>query len=404
MNIQFSPPEIVQSDIDAVVEVLKSGWITTGPRTKEFERQLSRFCGTSQTVCLHSATAALELTLRLLGIGPGDEVVTSAYTYTASASVIAHTGAKIVLADVDIGNYHLSPGRVQDAITDKTKAVIAVDIAGIPCGYRELYAALEDKKRLYRPENVIQSCFDRPVLIADAAHSLGALYMDGPVGSIADFTCFSFHAVKNLTTGEGGAVTWRPVRGMPDETIYRQFMLLSLHGQSKDALEKTAAGGWAYDISVAGYKCNMTDIQAALGLSQLKRYDLILAKRRRLIESYDEAFATLDAEPLRHYGRDYASSGHLYMIRLNGKDEEFRDKVICEMAESGVAANVHYKPLPMHSAYKKMGFVIGDFPNAYEMYKNEITLPLYSRMTEVESMFVSDTFFKILRARNTACM
>ncbi len=404
MNIPFSPPDITQADIDAVVDVLKSGWITTGPKTKEFERQLSRFCATNQTVCLNSATAALELTLRFLGIGPGDEVITSAYTYTATASVVQHVGAKTILVDTDKGSYHLSAQHVLDAITKRTKAVIAVDIAGVPCGYDGLFAALEQKKHLFRPRSVVQSCFERPVLIADAAHALGAAYKGKPVGSIADFTCFSFHAVKNLTTAEGGAVTWRTLPGVPDGFIYTQFMLLSLHGQNKDALEKSLAGHWVYDITLPGYKCNMTDMMAALGLSQLSRYPQTLLKRRRIIEAYNGAFGTLDVETLTHYGDEYASSGHLYMLRLPGKDEKCRDELIRELAERGVAANVHYKPLPMHSAYKNMGFDIADFPNAYAMYRNEVSLPVYSGMTDAENDFVIDTVFKILKTRDIACM
>lgn len=404
MNIPFSPPDITQNDIDAVVEVLKSGWITTGPKTKEFEKQLSEFCGTNKTVCLNSATAALELTLRFLGIGPGDEVITTAYTYTASASVIEHVGASIVLVDVDKGSYHISPQKVLNAITEKTKAVIAVDIAGVPCDYDSLFIALKQKKHLYHAKNVVQSCFDRPALIADAAHSLGAAYKNKPAGSIADFSCFSFHAVKNLTTAEGGAVTWRPVRGMTDEYIYTKFMLLALHGQNRDALEKSLAGHWVYDIDLLGYKCNMTDIMAALGLSQLSRYRQTLAKRRRIIETYDEAFQTLNVEPLKHFGNNYTSSGHLYLLRLIGKDEKYREGVIQEMAKNGIATNVHYKPLPMHSAYQKKGFDIKDFPNAFEMYKNEITLPVFSRITDLEINYVIDALFDVLNKKDIVGM
>lgn len=404
MKIEFSPPDITQSDIDAVVEVLKSGWITTGPRTKEFERQLSLFYGTGSTVCLNSATAALELTLRFLGIGPGDEVITTAYTYTATASVIEHVGAKIVLVDVDPGSYHISSGNVLKAVTNKTKAVIAVDIAGVPCDYKSLFSALEQKKNLFCAGNMVQSCFDRPVLIADAAHSLGAIYRGRPVGNVADFTCFSFHAVKNLTTAEGGAVTWRPLRGLPDEAVYKQYMLLSLHGQNKDALEKSLAGHWVYDITLAGYKCNMTDIMAALGLSQLARYTKTLLKRRRIIDQYDEAFKTLEVNSLQHYGKGFASSGHLYMMRLNGKDEAFRNRIIGEMSNNGIATNVHFRPLPMHSAYRKMGFDIKDFPNAYDMYKNEITLPVFTKMTEKENAFIIDVFIELMANKNIACI
>jgi len=404
MRIPFSPPDITQDDIDAVAEVMRSGWITTGPKTKEFERRIALFCGTDRTVCLGSATAALELTLRFLGIGQGDEVVTSAYTYSASASVIAHTGAAVVLADVDPGSYHISPARVLDAVTHRTKAVIAVDIAGVPCDYDALYAALVQKKHLYRPKTLLQSCFERPVLIADAAHSLGAAYKNRPVGSIADFTCFSFHAVKNLTTAEGGAVTWRPVKGIADADVYKNFMLLALHGQDKDALAKQAAENWGYDIRLLGYKCNMTDMAAALGVSQLSRYPKTLIKRRGLIEEYDRAFCALDIECLRHFTDEYSSSGHLYPVRLLGRDEAFRDGVIRRMAQRGVATNVHYKPLPMHSAYQRMGFDIRDFPNAYGMYRNEITLPLYSAMTGDEIGLTIGAFVRELAARSAACM
>lgn len=404
MNIPFSPPEITQDDIDAVVEVLKSGWITTGPKTKEFEERLSQFCNTGKTVCLNSATAALELTLRFLGIGQGDEVITSVYTYTASASVIAHVGATMVLVDVDEGNYHISPEKVMEAVTSRTKAVIAVDIAGVPCDYDRLFIALQQKNHLYQSGNVIQSCFNRPVLIADAAHSLGAVYKDKKVGSIADFTCFSFHAVKNLTTAEGGAVTWRPVRSLTDEYIYTKFMLFALHGQNRDALERTLAGYWVYDIFLMGYKCNMTDITAALGLSQLSRYRQTLLKRKKIIEQYNKAFASLDIKVLQHYTSQYTSSGHLYPVRLTGKDEAFRDAVMNRMAQNGISANVHYKPLPMHSAYKNMGFNINDFPNAYDIFKNEITLPLYSKMTEIENEFVIDVFTRILNEVTAAYM
>jgi dTDP-4-amino-4,6-dideoxygalactose transaminase len=394
--IPFVLPEITKNDINAVVDVLKSGWITTGQITKKFEEHLSRFCKTNKTVCVNSATAAMELTLRFLGIGPGDEVITSAYTYTASASVIEHVGAKIVLVDVDKGSYHISAENILNAVTDRTKAVIAVDIAGVPCCYDRLFSVLEQKKHLYRPAKGVQSLFDRPVLIADAAHAFGSLYKDQQVGNIADFTCFSFHAVKNLTTGEGGAITWRPVPGMPDDCIYKQFMLLSMHGQNKDALEKTLNGCWEYDINLMGYKCNMPDIMAALGLSQLWRYSEMLFKRHWIIDKYDQAFQDLNIEILRHKTKDYVSNGHLYMARLTGADYKFRNYVIGKMLENSIMTNVHYKPLPMHSAYKKAGFDIGDFPNAYEMYKNEISLPLYTLLTDEEAEYVADSLKGIL--------
>lgn len=381
-KVPFSPPDITQKEIDAVTEVLKSGWITTGPKTKEFENKISGYCGTNKTACLSSATAALELTLRLLGIGEGDEVITSAYTYTASASVIAHAGAKIILVDTGKNSFHLDYEALADAVTEKTKAIIPVDIAGVMCDYDRIFEIVQAKKHLFRAGNALQERIGRIAVVADAAHSFGAKYKGRISGSVADFTCFSFHAVKNLTTGEGGAVTWRQGDGIDDAEIYKQYMLLSLHGQSKDALEKTSAGSWEYDIVYPAYKCNMTDICAAIGLAQLERYGGLLERRKEIIKVYDEAFEGTNVVPLKHFSDDCQSSGHLYLTTLRGKNETERNEIICKMAEAGVATNVHYKPLPMHTAYKKLGFDIGKFPNAYGMYRNELTLPLHTLLND----------------------
>lgn len=388
MQIPFSPPDITQLEIDEVVDTLKSGWITTGPKTKLFEKQIAEYCNTSKAVCLNSATAAMEMTLRLLGIGPGDEVITSAYTYSASASVIYHVGAKIVLVDTAKDSFHIDYEKLEQAITEKTKAIIAVDIAGVMCDYDKIFKIVEDKKYLFKPTNKLQEAIGRIIVIADAAHSFGAIYKGRKSGEVADFTSFSFHAVKNLTTAEGGAVTWRDIEGIDNEYIYKQLMLLSLHGQSKDALAKTKPGAWEYDILYPAYKCNMTDIMASLGLAQLKRYSKILERRREIIEMYDKALLNDKITALRHYGDDFSSSGHLYLARLIGKDEDYRNWVIEKMAEKGIATNVHYKPLPMLTAYKNLGFDIKDYPNAYEMYRNEITLPLNTLLTNEQIEYV----------------
>lgn len=385
MDIPFSPPDIRQEDIDEVVEVLKSGWITTGPRTKKFEEKLSEYCHTNKTACLSSATTALELTLRILGIGPGDEVIVPAYTYTASASVVEHIGAKLVLVDSAPNTFHVDPKQIEKAITKRTKAIIPVDIGGVMCDYDEIFEAVEAKRTLFRPgKNDIQNAIGRVAVIADGAHSLGAQYKGKMSGTVADFTTFSFHAVKNLTTAEGGAVTWKALKGIDDETIYHQFMLWSLHGQSKDALAKSQKGAWEYDIVYPGYKCNMTDLQAALGLKQLERYDEIVARRKEIIKMYDEAFVDLPVEVMLHDTNNKVSSGHLYLVRLKGKNCEYRNALITALAEKGIATNVHYKPLPMHSAYKSMGFDMKQYPWAYCMYKNEITLPLHTCLSNEE--------------------
>ncbi|OGO76580.1 MAG: capsular biosynthesis protein [Clostridiales bacterium GWB2_37_7] len=396
MKIPFSPPDISEAEINEVVDTLKSGWITTGPKTKLFEKKIADYINTSKAVCFNSATAAMEMTLRLLGIGAGDEVITSAYTYSASASVIHHVGAKIVLVDTAKDSFHLDYNQVEQAITEKTKAIIPVDIAGVMCDYDRVFEVVNKKRSLFSPINEIQKSFGRVIVLADAAHSFGAKYKGNWSGEVADFTCFSFHAVKNLTTAEGGAVTWRDVPGFDYEEIYKQFMLLSLHGQSKDALAKTKLGAWEYDIIYPAYKCNMTDLMASLGLVQLQRYPEILKRRKQIIEMYDIALEKSGAFSLKHYGEDYASSGHLYLVRLSDKDEAFRNNVIEKMAEKGIATNVHYKPLPMHTAYKNLGFDIKDYPNAFEMYKNEITLPLHTLLTDEQVEYVTSSLKEIL--------
>jgi len=391
MIIPFSPPDISEAEIKEVIDTLRSGWITTGPKTKLLERRIAEYVGTQRAVCLNSATAAMELTLRLLGIGPGDEVITSAYTYSASASVIHHVGAKIVLLDTVKDSYEMDYNQLHEAITERTKAVIPVDIAGVLCDYDRILKIVESKQVLFSPSNSLQEAIGRVVVLADAAHSFGAKYKGKNSGQVADFTSFSFHAVKNLTTAEGGAVTWREIPGISNDDLYKEFMLLALHGQSKDALAKTKPGAWEYDIVYPGYKCNMTDIMAALGLAQLDRYQTLLERRRELIELYDSCLAAMDSvDILRHYGQGFASSGHLYMVQLKGKGEVFRNRVIELMAERGVATNVHYKPLPMHTAYKTLGFDIKHYPNSLAMYANEITLPLHSLLTPAEVEYVCE--------------
>ena len=397
MKIQFSPPDITQEEIDEVVDTLKLGWITTGPKTKLFEKQLAEYCNTPKAVCLNSATSAMEMTLRLLGIGEGDEVITSAYTYTASASVITHVGAKVKLVDSGKDSFFIDYEAIADAITEKTKAIIPVDIAGKMCDYHKIIEILEKKKSLFTPKNELQKAFDRVIIIGDAAHSLGASYKGLMSGELADFTCFSFHAVKNLTTAEGGAVTWRNIDGINNEELYKQFMVLSLHGQSKDALAKTKAGAWEYDIIAPNYKCNMTDIMASLGLAQLRRYSDILKRRTELIEKYDEQLKDLNVTSMSHFDDSYKSCGHLYLIRLNGKDESYRNDVIIKLANKGISVNVHYKPLPMHTAYKNLGFKIEDYPNAFNMYKNEITLPLHTLLTDEEVDYIVESLREILK-------
>ena len=404
MKIPFSPPDIGEAEIAQVADTLRSGWITTGPKTKELERQVASFCHTSRAVCLNSATAAMELTLHQLGIGPGDEVITCAYTYTASASVVCHVGAKLVLVDCckpsDGGSdcYQMDYDALERAITPRTKAIIPVDLGGVVCDYDRIFDIVERKKSLFTPsDNKIQQALGRVAVMADAAHAFGAQWHGRVCGEIADFTCFSFHAVKNFTTAEGGAVTWRDLPGIDNEEIYKNYMLLSLHGQSKDALAKTQLGAWEYDIVMPGYKCNMTDIMAAIGLAQMQRYPGLLARRKQIITRYNQVMDTLPVSYLRHYGEDFASSGHLYLVRLNGRDEQFRNDFIVKMAEREIATNVHYKPLPMHTAYKKLGFDIKDYPNAFAMYRNEVTLPLHTLLTDEQVEFLLETFVQLLR-------
>ena len=389
MNIPFSPPDISQKEIDYVVDALKSGWITTGPKCKELEQKLSEFCGTAKTVAVNSSTAAMEMTLRVLGVGPGDEVITSAYTYTASASVIDHVGAKIVLVDTAKDSFEMDYDQLEAAITEKTKVIIPVDLGGVMCNYDRLYQIVEAKKHLFHPKkDSLQEKFDRVILLADSAHALGAKYHGKPAGSVADFTTFSFHAVKNFTTAEGGAVTWLPINGVDDEWLYKQFMLLILHGQNKDALAKTKAGAWEYDIVAPYFKANLTDIHAAIGLGQLERYPSMLERRHEIIKHYDAICKELAVRPLNHFKENCYSSGHLYLLRIDGYGEEERNQLIQKMAKAGIACNVHYKPLPMMTAYKNLGFNIEDFPNAYDQYKNEVTLPLHTLLSDEEVEYV----------------
>ena len=397
MKIPFSPPDITEEEIIQVTEALKSGWITTGPRTKELEREVASLCGVNRAVCLNSQTSCAEMTLRLLGIKDGDEVITSAYTYTASASVVCHVGAKLVLIDTQEDSLEMDYDKLAEAITERTKVIIPVDIGGIPCDYNRIYEIVESKKELFQPENELQKAFGRVIVMADAAHALGAVWQDKMVGSIADFTNFSFHAVKNLTTAEGGAVTWREINGIDSEKIYHQYQLLSLHGQSKDAFAKTQLGAWEYDIIGPWYKCNMTDVAAGIGLAQMKRYKGLLTRRQEIIRKYDNAFMPVGIEVLKHYTNEYTSSGHLYITRISDITQDMRNEIIIKMAEAGVACNVHYKPLPMLTAYKQLGFDIKDYPNAYRRFENEITLPLHTRLTDEEIDYVINQYIRIVR-------
>ncbi len=398
MNIPFSPPDISEIEIQEVTEALRSGWITTGPRTKELERQVAELCGTERAVCLNSQTACAEMALRVLGVGPGDEVIVPAYTYTASASVVCHVGAKLILIDSGRDSLEMDYDKVEAAITERTKAIVPVDLGGIPCDYDRLYEIVERNRHLFRPNSQIQEALGRVAIMADTAHSFGAKKNGRPTGSLADFSSFSFHAVKNFTTAEGGALTWRTIAGVDNKEIYRQLQLLSLHGQSKDALAKTQLGAWEYDIVGPWYKCNMTDVVAAIGLGQMKRYPGMLARRREIIERYDAALCPLGVETLPHYNGATESSGHLYITRIPGITPEQRNEIITKMAERGVACNVHYKPLPMHTAYKNMGFDIKDYPNAYARFANEISLPLHTCLKDEEVAYVIDTYTDILKA------
>jgi dTDP-4-amino-4,6-dideoxygalactose transaminase len=399
MNIPFSPPDLTEIEINEVIDTLKSGWITTGPKTKLFEKKIAEYCNTSMAVCLNSATAAMELTLRLLGVGEGDEVITSAYTYSASASVTHHVGAKIVLVDTGKNSFEMDFDQLANAITPRTKVIIPVDLGGVMCDYDKIFDILIQKRNLFQAANDLQKTIGRIVVLADAAHSIGAGYKGHRSGEAADFTSFSFHAVKNLTTGEGGAVTWRDIPGVQNEDIYKRFMLLCLHGQSKDALAKTKLGSWEYDIMDLGYKCNMTDIMASLGLAQLQRYPEILTRRKQIIELYDQALQDCEVHTLNHYGKDISSSGHLYLLRLLGKDEKYRNEIIEKMAGYHIATNVHYKPLPMHTAYKKLGFDIKNYPNAFNMYQNEITLPLHTLLTDEQIHYIAVSLKSLISER-----
>ena len=394
-KVPFSPPDITESEVNLVSEALRSGWITTGPKTKEFERLIAMCCQTDQAVCLNSATACMELILRVLDVGPGDEVITSAYTYTATASVTCHVGAKVVMVDTAPDSFEMDYDKLADAITEKTKVVLPVDLAGVVCDYDKIFAAVESK-HLFSPANDIQKAYGRVIVLADAAHAFGAKWHGKMCGEIADFTSFSFHAVKNLTTAEGGALTWRNHDGVDNESLYKQFQLLSLHGQNKDALAKTRLGAWEYDIVAPYYKCNMTDVMAGIGLAQLKRYPEMLYRRRQIIERYNEGLKGRNVQVLDHFGDDHSSSGHLYLVRLLGEDVEYRNAVIERMAERGIACNVHYKPLPMMTAYKNLGFDIVDYPNAYNQYHNEITLPLHTSLTNEDVEYVISNFVDII--------
>ena len=398
-NIPFSPPDMTEAEVNEVREAILSGWITTGPKTKEFERLIAICCQTKRAVALNSATAAMELTLRVLGVGPGDEVIVPAYTYTATASVVHHVGARIVMVDVAPGAFEMDYGRIADAITERTKVVMPVDLGGVMCDYDRVFAAVESRRELFRPANEIQKAFGRVVVLADAAHAFGARWHDKMCGEVADFTSFSFHAVKNLTTAEGGAVTWRPIEGIDDEWLYKQYQLLSLHGQNKDALAKTQLGAGEDDIVAPDYKCNMTAISAAIGLVQIRRYAELLKRRRDIIERYNEVLKDCNVQVLNHYGDDHQSSGHLYLVRLLGRDSVYRNEVISRMAERGIACNVHYKPLPMMTAYKNLGFKMEDFPNAFCQFENEVTLPLHTRLTDEDVEYVIGNFVDIISQR-----
>ena len=398
MKVPFSPPDITEEEIAEVADTLRSGWITTGPKTKRFEQEIAAFCHTEKAACLNSATASLELSLRILGIGPGDEVITTAYTYTASCSVICHVGATPVLVDTLPDSYDMDPQKVREAVNERTKAVICVDLAGIVYPYyEEIYQIAEEKKELFCPSGRIQEALGRIAVLSDGAHSFGASYKGKKSGEIADFTSFSFHAVKNLTTAEGGAAVWRAIPGISSEEIYKQFMDLSLHGQNKDALAKTKLGNWEYDIVAPYYKCNMTDIMAAIGLVQLKRYPELLKRRKELIETYNRGFQDLGIQVLDHYGEDHSSSGHLYLTRLPGRTRQECNQVITKLAEADIASNVHYKPLPMMTAYKNLGFDIQDYPNAYHMFENEITLPLHTCLTDEQVEYIIENYRKIIK-------
>lgn len=397
MEISFSPPDISELEIQEVIDTLRSGWITTGPKTKRLEHEIAAWIGVKECICLNSQTACAELALRLLGIGEGDEVITSAYTYTASASVVCHVGAKLILLDTQKDGLEMDYDALENAITEKTKAIIPVDLGGVPCDYERIYSIIERKKKLFQPKNELQKALGRIAVCADSAHSFGARRHGKMTGAIADFSSFSFHAVKNLTTAEGGALTWRTIPGVSDDEIYHQLQLFSLHGQSKDALSKVKPGAWEYDIVGTWYKYNMTDIAAAIGLKQLQRYPAMLERRKELIGRYDESLQPLGVKVLPHYDAVNQSSGHLYITRVPGITYEQRGEIITKMAERGIACNVHYKPLPMHTAYKNLGFRIQDYPNAYSLFVNEITLPLHTCLTDEQAKYIIVNYTDILR-------
>lgn len=396
-TIQFSPPDISESEIQEVAAALRSEWITTGPRAKLLEQKIAAWIGTAKCACLNSQTACAELALRIMGIGPGDEVITTAYTYTATASVVCHVGAKLILIDTQKDKFEMDYNAVEAAITERTKAIIPVDLGGIPCDYDRIFAVAEGRKSLFKPANEMQSALGRVAVMADTAHAFGASRHGIMVGNIADFSSFSFHAVKNFTTAEGGALTWRTISGIKNEDIYHQIQLLSLHGQSKDALAKSKLGSWEYDIIGLWYKCNMTDIMASIGLAQFNRYPEMLAKRKKIIERYDAVFKPLGIQVLNHYTKEYQSSGHLYLVRIPQISSEQRDKIIIQMAANGIICNVHYKPLPMMTAYKNMGFDINNYPYSYDKFHNLISLPLHTGLTEEDVDYIIDTFIKIIK-------
>ncbi len=397
MTIPFSPPDISEAEIEEVAKALRSGWITTGPRTKALEKKIAEYCGVKKAVCLNSQTACAEMALRVLGVGAGDEVIVPAYTYTASASVVLHVGAKLVLVDTQKDSFEMDYTAVEKAITPNTKAIIPVDLGGVPCDYERIFEIVEKKKSIFCPRNKIQKALGRVAVMADTAHAFGAMRNGKRIGCIADFSSFSFHAVKNLTTAEGGALTWKTIPGIDDEEIYHNLQLLSLHGQSKDALAKNQLGAWEYDIVGAWYKCNMTDVVASIGLIQFERYPQMLNRRKEIIKRYDKAFVPLGVKTLAHYENKNESSGHLYITRIPKIGEKERNAIIIKMAEKGIACNVHYKPLPMHTAYKNLGFDIKDYPNAYGLYENEITLPLHTCLTDEQVEFVIESYKEILR-------
>ena len=396
MKIPFSPPDISEREVALVSEALRSGWITTGPKTKEFEKKIAEYCHTEKAVCLNSATACMESILRVLGVGLGDEVIVPAYTYTATASVVCHVGARLILADVAPNSYEIDYDKLAELITPQTKVIVPVDLGGVMCDYQRIFDIVESKRALFQPQNEIQKAIGRIIVMADAAHAFGAQQYGKMCGEVADFTSFSFHAVKNLTTAEGGALTWRNIVGIDNDWLYKQFQLQSLHGQNKDALAKTQLGAWEYDIVSPAYKCNMTDIMAAIGLAQLERYSGLLARRREIINHYNEAFSSMPVQLLNHFDANHASSGHLYLVRMLDKTLEQRNEIIIKMAEQGIACNVHYKPLPMMTAYKALGFDVADYPNAYNQYRNVITLPLHTKLSNADVEYVISNFVNIV--------